>query len=50
MPSLDDSGLIQAENVNALVALVMDPQMPDGWYAVSTLYPHTKGTMVYIRH
>jgi len=28
----------------------MDPVIPAGWYAVSTYYPHTTGTMVYIRH
>lgn len=27
----------------------MDPQVPDGWYAVATYYPHAKGTTVYIR-
>jgi hypothetical protein len=28
----------------------MDPVIPEGWYAVSTYYPHTLGTMVHIRH
>jgi lipoprotein-anchoring transpeptidase ErfK/SrfK len=27
----------------------MDPQVPDGWYAVASYYPHARGTMVYIR-
>ena len=28
----------------------MDPVIPKGWYAVSTYYPHTKGTVVNIRY
>ena len=27
----------------------MDPQMPDGWYAVTSYYPKVKGTLVYVR-
>jgi hypothetical protein len=28
----------------------MDPQIPEDWYAVSTYYPHVRGTMLLIRH
>ena len=28
----------------------MDPVIPEGWYAVSTYYPHSTGTLILIRH
>ncbi len=28
----------------------MDPAMPEGWYAVTSYYPHVAGTLVELRH
>jgi lipoprotein-anchoring transpeptidase ErfK/SrfK len=28
----------------------MDPQLPEGWYAATSYWPHVKGTLVKVRH
>lgn len=28
----------------------MDPQLPEGWYAATSYYPHVQGTLIQVRH